>query len=349
MPRCALARLRSNTTYSLEESPLWGAETSGPPFITVTGRIVDDRTGQVVNGAKVIPGQRQPVGSPPPASGNFLKRLVDAFMSKPRTNTGRVLLALADEQIASNGTFCVEFAPFSSLRLLRVEAAGYLPVETRSFAESTNVVIRLKPGAGPVGIVLRADGRPATGATAVYMTGSAMVSVQNRELRVSGEDRTHQLIGPDGKFAFEPASQPGTVVVADRSGWAEAKVSRPDEVLKLRLRPWAAVRGTLISTNGTPAAGMVLALMWRQPSDGGTVLQEMGRFTTDTNGAFEFQNVPPCRVELQRIGVRPGTRWGQRIQQTWLVAAPGVTNDMGKLVCDPPPSPFETLKRKLGL
>jgi hypothetical protein len=330
--------------------PLSGAETSGPPFIAVRGQVIDDRSGQPVRGVKVIPSRKEPVRAQTPVPMSALKQVVEAFTGNPRAKNGTVFLDLEDELIASNGTFCVEFAPLPYLPLLRLEAAGYVPLETKPFAETTNVVIRLKPGAGPAGIVLRADGQPAIGASVVYVTGDAMVSVQNRELRAYGKEQALQMTGPDGKFAFAPSLQQGSVVAADRSGWGEAKVGGADEVLKLRLRPWAAVKGTLMTTNGTPAAGMVLALAWsRQLSSGGTALQELARTTTDTSGAFEFQNVPPRRLELQRIAVRPASNSGPHLQQAWLVPRPGVTNDLGQVICDPPPPLLEALKQKLGL
>jgi hypothetical protein len=333
-----------------EQRTLWGAETSGPPFITVSGQVFDDRTGQPVKGVKVIPCRKQPVGAQPPVPKSALKQVVDAFSTRPAAEKGAVYLDTSDDQIASNGTFSVEFVPLPYLPLLRLEAAGYVPLQTKPFAQTTNLVIRLKPGVGPAGIVLRTDGQPATGASVVYTTGDSMVTVQKRELRAPGQTQALQVIGPDGKFAFEPSLQPGRVVAADQSGWAEAAVDGADEVIKLRLKPWAAVKGRLMTTNATPAAGRVLVLTWSQHSiNGGTLGQELGRTTTDANGAFEFQNVPPRRLELQRVAVRPGSPFGPHYQQTWLVPEPGVTNDLGQVICDPPPSLLETLKRQFGL
>jgi hypothetical protein len=335
---------------SPEQRALWGAETSGPPFITVTGQVLDDRTGQPVTRVKVIPCRQPPVGSSVPVAESTLKQLVDAFTKKPQADRNTVYLDVSDEQISSNGTFGVEFLPLAYPPLLRFEAAGYLPAETKPFAETTNLVIRLRPGAGPAGTVLRADGQPAVGAKVVHTTGGTLAGLHNRELQAFGEDETLQVVGLDGKFAFEPSLHEGKVIAADQSGWAEANVTREDEVLKLRLRPWAAVKGRLMTTNGTPAAGMILALTWsHQFGDGTTVWQELDRTTNDVNGAFEFQNVPPRRLQLQRIALRPGSNLGPYYQQTWLVAEPGITNDLGQVICDPPPSLLETLKRQFGL
>ncbi|HWQ92031.1 MAG TPA: hypothetical protein VN673_10195, partial [Clostridia bacterium] len=162
-----------------------------------------------------------------------------------------------------------------------------------------------------------------------------------------GNKQTLLVIGPDGKFDFESRMQGGRVVVADESGWADVEAGPGDDHLKLRLRPWSVVKGVLVTTNGTPAAGMVLALMWTKATSDGKSFQELGRTTTDSQGAFEFQNVPPRRLELQRVapqGTVPRLR-----SQTWLVPLPGVTNDLGRVVCDPPPGVLDSLKKTLGL
>jgi len=343
------ASMASRLADSPRRRPLWGAETSGPPFIAVSGRVVDEQTGQPIRAVKVIPGRFQTRRTPPPGSKSLVKHVLELFTGQREANKGTAVLDLAEEQIASNGTFSVKFAPLTYLPLLRLEAAGYVPLETGPIAHTTNLVVRLRSGPGPAGVVLRPDGQPAIGASVVYATGESAVLVQVRQLRAQGEKQALQVVGPDGKFAFAPGL-PGRAFAADSSGWAEAKVVGAGDVLNLRLEPWAVVKGTLLTTNGTAAPGMVLALTWTQPlANGGTAVQDLGSTTTDANGAFEFQNVPSRRLELQRIAVRPGSPFGPRYPQTWLVPQPGVTNDLGRVICDPPPPLVETLKKKLGL
>jgi hypothetical protein len=74
------------------------------------------------------------------------------------------------------------------------------------------------------------------------------------------------------------------------------------------------------------------------------------RSTTDAQGQFFFADVPPQRVEVERIVPMAANSWSYR-PQSWLDVKPGVTNDLGKVTYDsPPPLPaLEQLKQHLGL
>ena len=74
-------------------------------------------------------------------------------------------------------------------------------------------------------------------------------------------------------------------------------------------------------------------------------------FEAITQGHFEFGGVPPGRLDLVRVIRGAGFGGWASMMQTWLVADPGVTNDMGKIIFDtPPPLPLtEQIKQKLGL
>ena len=75
-----------------------------------------------------------------------------------------------------------------------------------------------------------------------------------------------------------------------------------------------------------------------------------GRVATDAKGQFFFADVPPQRIEVERIVPMSANSWSYR-PQSWLEAMPGITNDLGKVTYDtPPPLPaFEQLKQHLGL
>ena len=142
-----------------------------------------------------------------------------------------------------------------------------------------------------------------------------------------------------------------TLYAAHPSGWAEESVERGGDGLKLRLKPWAALTGVLMHTNGTPVAGVELSLT--MPSDwqrGEPRINVQGRTATDAQGRFQFADVPPRRVEVQRIIPMSQGSWTYKLQ-TWLVAQPGITNELGKVTYDqPPPLPaLEQLRQRFGL
>jgi hypothetical protein len=331
-----------------EQRELWGAETSGPPFIVLSGLVLDNSTGQPVKGVILTPLRKKPAASQPTVLRSVLGRFVDAFSSKKVVRYNPAYPDETEPLVSSNGTFLAEFVPMDYLPLLRAEAPGYVPLETDLFSQSaTNLVIRLKPGTGPSGIVLLPDGKPAAGVNVVFAK-DGFAFVTNRQVRANPQTQSVRTTGVDGKFAFEPTFEPCNLMVAAPAGWAEAEGA--NEKLTLRLKPWAAVKGTLVTTNGTPAAGMVLTLTWWQESGRGVkFLQELERVTTSPTGRFEFHNVPPRLLELGRIVATSNSGRGPGRHQAWVTPKSGVTNDLGQVTCDPPPSTMETLKRKLGL
>jgi hypothetical protein len=80
------------------------------------------------------------------------------------------------------------------------------------------------------------------------------------------------------------------------------------------------------------------------------LLHYNGKIKTDSKGFFLFTNVPPRRVEVQRI-VSSGRNSWSWVLQTWLDVEPGITNHLGKITYDTPPakSVMEQLKEKLNL
>ena len=246
----------------------------------------------------------------------------------------------------------MDFIPLSSTPILRVEAEGYRPFETDPIPTNTSsLVIRLKRGEGPNGVVLLPDGKPAEGATVLYAASQEQFGLTGRTLRAYGQREGQQVTGKDGKFSFPVRAHGMTLYAAHPSGWAEESVERGGEGLKLRLKPWAALAGVLMHTNGTPAAGVELGLT--VPSDwqrGEPRINIQGQTATDAQGRFQFADVPPRRLEVQRIIPMSQGSWTYKLQ-TWLVAQPGITNDLGKVSYDePPPLPaLEQLKQRLGL
>src|SRR6185436_5579234 len=116
-----------------------------------------------------------------------------------------------------------EFARLSSTPLLRIEAQGYEPAETEPInINTTNLVVRLKPGLGPGGIVLLANGQPAAGATVLYLALQEQCSLSGAQLSMYGNTKDGQpTTGADGKFSFPVRAHGSMLYVSHSSGWAE--------------------------------------------------------------------------------------------------------------------------------
>jgi protocatechuate 3,4-dioxygenase beta subunit len=332
--------------------PIAGAEKTGPPSIVLAGQVVDDKTGQPISGARLVPGYKPPVSLGPKPTKPILNQVAEAFGRKNVPWNERPFWRLSQVEIATNGTFSVEFVPLSSTPMLRAEAEGYQAFETDPVPTNTaNMVIRLKHGEGPSGVVLLPDGKPAEGASVIYAASQEQFGLTGKSLSNYGDQQGLQVTGKDGKFTFPVRAHGQILYAAHPAGWAEEAVARGGEGFKLRLKPWAALSGTLIYSNGSPVVGLRLGVT--VPSDwqrGDPHLNLQGQTTTDAQGRFAFGIVPPRRVEVQRIIPMGQNGWTYGLQ-TWLEAQPGVTNDLGKVIYDqPPPLPMmEQLKQRLGL
>lgn len=335
-----------------QSRPIAGAEKSGPPPIVLAGRVVDDKTGEPIPRARVIPGYHPPVSTMPRPAKPILNQVLEPFARKTVPWNERPFWWLARAEAVTNGNFLVEFIPLSSTPMLRAEAEGYQPCETPPIPTNTSsLVIRLKRGEGPSGIILLPNGQPAEGATIIYAASQEQFGLHGRALSTYGQREGQQTTGKDGKFSFPLRAYGQTLFAASPAGWAEEAVERGGEGLKLRLKPWAALAGTLMYSNNTPAAGVELGLT--APCDwqhGEPHINIQGKTITDAQGRFQFTNVPPRRVQVERIIPMSPGGWTYRMQ-TWLVAQPGITNDLGNVTYDePPPLPvLEQLKQKLGL
>ena len=305
---------------------------------------MDDKTGKPVTSFRIIPGYQPPIAARPTIPKPLLQQV--PWNERPYWMYGQ-------EETFTNGAFSVDFVPLSSQPIIEIQAQGYEPLETDPTNTSvTNLVFRLKPGAGPNGIVLMPDGTPATGASVIYGANQEQFSLDGTKLNAYGRVDSHVVTSNDGKFSFLGRSEGTTLFVAHPSGWAQLPVAQGGgDNVKIRLKPWAALTGTLVDTNGVAMAGTSLALtMFHDWQHGGAMVNLQSRVTTDKQGHFTFTNVPPSRVEVQRLIPMGGGGWTYQ-PQTWVVPTPGITNDLGNVTFDhPPPEPvMDQLKQRFGL
>jgi protocatechuate 3,4-dioxygenase beta subunit len=335
-----------------QNRPIQGAEPgSGPIPILLAGQVLDDKTGQPIPQYKVVPGRQPPVTVPPTGAKPVLQQILEPFSKKTTPWNERPFWDYPHTETFSNANFSIEFIRLTSTPMLRVEAEGYQPVETEPMnALTTNLVIRLKRGAGPNGVVLLPDGKPAEQATIIYAASQEQFSLSGRTLSAYGNREGQTVTGKDGKFSFPRRPHGLTLFISHPAGWAEESVEHGGDNLKVRLKPWAVVSGVLLDTNGVPLSGVTLALtMQRDWQSGIPFVNVQGQTKTDSKGYFRFSDVPPRRLELQRI-IPMKNGWSDRLQ-TWFVAQPGITNDLGKVTYDTPPPPpmLDQIKQKLGL
>jgi protocatechuate 3,4-dioxygenase beta subunit len=334
-----------------QNRPLAGAEPSGPSPIILAGQVLDDKSGQPLARFKILPGYKPPVSTAPAPAKPLLKGLVEPFTKKTIPWNEQPYWKLSQTETFSNGTFAVSFVPLSSSPILRIEADGYQSFETTPTNMTTsNIVVRLKTGAGPNGVVLLPDGKPAEGAAVFYAANKEGFSLEGRNLRSYDRNNGSVTTSKDGKFTFPTRAHGEMIFVAHPSGWAQESVESGGENLKLKLQAWAVVIGTLVDTNGRPMSGVELEVgMPNNWQRGDPRVYIPARATTDAQGRFQFVDVPPVRMDVNRIVRMTQNSWSSH-PQTWFVAQPG-TNDLGKVTYDRPPPPpmLEQLKKSIGL
>jgi hypothetical protein len=218
---------------------------------------------------------------------------------------------------------------------LRVEAEGYAPASTEWIVEADGrkeITIRLRRDPGIHGIVLLPDGSPGAGAT-------LGVSLPNRDLRLSGraierdgeppavrpQDRWRQPItfraGVDGRFRLPTEIDPAALlVVVHEGGYLERPFAElrgadaePRVPRTLRLAAWGRITGRVMWGDRARADELVELIVSREaiyPS----MVGKFGEARSDAAGRFEFENVPPGKVQLARIQPDPGGKEGVSYQ-----------------------------------
>jgi hypothetical protein len=145
-------RARENEDWesakALRQEPLRGAEGGGTPppdAIKVTGTVMDADTQKPLPAFTVTEGRKNPYNE-------------------------QINWMLTRERAQSNGTFTVYLSRRpQSPPAISVSADGYVPQNSGPVTSSeTNFAFALKKGTGPSGVVLSADGEPATNVT-VYL------------------------------------------------------------------------------------------------------------------------------------------------------------------------------------
>jgi peroxiredoxin/protocatechuate 3,4-dioxygenase beta subunit len=193
-----------------------------------------------------------------------------------------------------------------TLPALMVEAEGYVPESSGPIAAAeTNLTFALKKGVGPTGTILKPDGTAAAQATVyladmkngVYVQDNDM-KVQSRIYRGTRSARTDE----NGKFSFKASVDDYAILVLEDDGFAQVTVDDLRRNPDVKLKPWAKVRGKLLigtrpGANEEVHLGQVYMPYEFEPRQF-PPLNLYLKTTTDSNGEFTFDRVPPINVQV---------------------------------------------------
>jgi len=202
----------------------------------------------------------------------------------------------------ANGQYQLTFDEYAFPLLVRIEADGYdtvisSPLRTNATDQTFDAELsKLGPEGSVRGIVLLADGRPASGAEVALCT-------LERGITLSGgtfQNRREAIVvdaDEAGGFSFVPDPDAHTVVAAHELGFGRAQLAGANQLLEIHLQPWGRVEGRL-QLRGDSNAGREVTLYDGSVSfyRGPIALSYYAK--TDDKGNFVFEKVPPGDFDL---------------------------------------------------
>ncbi|MFO1500254.1 MAG: M56 family metallopeptidase [Verrucomicrobiota bacterium] len=180
-----------------------------------------------------------------------------------------------------------------------VRAEGYFPAVV-DFA--TNTSCALQPGGVLRGRVELSDGQPAVGAQVGAGTGMGPAFLKGKGHLEPRQDGSSPIVLTDaeGRFELPVVWDIYSLVAAHDRGFAQVRMDEPTQGVVLRLQPWSRIEGQLRSGSQTGAhqpLGIGSLIAW---DDNGEVNYQEDA-TTDGDGRFRFEKVPPGEFTLHRL------------------------------------------------
>jgi uncharacterized GH25 family protein len=246
--------------------------------------------------------------------------VVDAETGKPitkfRGGVGRTYNHFADgdqfyadwpglkEYSNPNGTFTADLND-EETNGVKAEADDYAAkVETLPAAENgvVQVTLRLKPSASIRGVLVNAQGQPVPGASVALTRENNIGSpLQLRKGRLGSYSNGSKIVTTDaeGKFMLGSPPETGGIVIASaEAGFARAPAEEVRNTGRLILQEFGRIEGT-VKIAGTPTAGQ--EFMFSMMNIGVNADWDTYRATSDAEGKFTFEKVPPGEAQVVRL------------------------------------------------
>ena len=249
----------------------------------IKGSVTDSETGEAVKLFKVTPGIRWSVDS------------------------SRATWQTTDSWVRwfTDGHYSYGFSYDGSAYAVRIEAEGYVPVESRfvdAGEQEVTIDIALTKGQGPSGFVFDVNAAPVEGAQ-VFWEKTLWLENGRAETR----NRTYTETDREGRFAFKADNRSDWLVAVCDRGIGIVSHEEFSQSGIITLTPWARVEGRLWAGN-QPVVGQTLQLMPEQDRSLRGISLDYNHALTDENGRFLFDRVYPGQFTLynQTYEVAPG-------------------------------------------
>jgi hypothetical protein len=202
-----------------------------------------------------------------------------------------------------------------TLQRLRIEAEGYVPVLTTWINKADgprSITFRMERDPGIKGRVLTPGGDAAAGAViALTMPNRSARLADGRIVGVDDplpaklSDRWRRPItvkaDGEGRFSLPTESGPVMVYALHESGIAERPFGELRESAEIKLEAWGAVDGRVLWHDEHGADELLSLSIVREVDGYPDALSAYQEITTDRQGRFRIEKLPPWRVQLARV------------------------------------------------
>ncbi len=193
--------------------------------------------------------------------------------------------------------------------VVQIEQEGYSPavsVDLLTSSGNQKLDFKLHRGSGPGGVVLLPDGSPAADASVLLCTplgGATIDSPAHIEVGINTTTYRAQT-DSSGKFSLPAAVQPQGVIIVHSQGYADLSPADLSAGGNITLQAWGSVKGTAMA-GSQPGANQHLILRNQilRYTDAGRRFNYLNltlQVTTDAEGKFAFEKVPPGSYQLRR-------------------------------------------------
>lgn len=250
-----------------------------PRQAIISGTVIDDSTGEPIENAELLPVTHYPTRPDDPIlQGSQLKRLADGSFEYTKTTW-------------------IEQTEL----ILQFQATGYRPVRIGPFGPSTGTVtqeVRLQQAKPLKGRVVDPSGRPVSGASLVFATKDVTLFARDWTYRRSGSNDLAVRTDDRGYFQAPQPFNPPHLVASHESGFAEITLEKNQTPSVLKLEPWSRVEGRLERNERGVVGEHIYLRPIRMLGGDNPGIQDSFMATTDADGRFVFDRVPPVPSSL---------------------------------------------------
>jgi thiol-disulfide isomerase/thioredoxin/protocatechuate 3,4-dioxygenase beta subunit len=197
-----------------------------------------------------------------------------------------------EQRVGKDGKFEDKITDHYPYRMVRIEADGYAPVESKTFSlkeEKVDLTFKLQPATNLQGTVVTADNKPVAGATVYLTTGNHFPYATNGRM-THFRDGLSAVTNPEGLFTFLPQEKSAKLLVICDQGYFYCTVDELNQQdHKITLNPWCQLSGKVMVGDKPDANGHVSVFRYRGAKE--SFVNFHNDVQADAQGNFHFDRL----------------------------------------------------------